>query len=197
MNNLMLISAVEPLALQGNVKLAVAIIFGIFLGMLLVKCDFADRQQVKANLTFASMKMAKTLLLALSVGMVVFVLLRQVHVVQAHLPPATIWGVLLGGAAAGVGLGLGGLVPVTAVAALASGRLYAIWVIIGMLLAFPAAQFCRDTLGSAVSRFAVPVSVSMEPGNGIFASDSPVLWVSAIALLLCLILHFCGSKESK
>ena len=46
------IAALEPLTLEVNVKLAVAIIFGMFLGVLLVKCDFADRVKVKENLTF-------------------------------------------------------------------------------------------------------------------------------------------------
>ena len=87
----LLLSAIEPLSLQGNVKLAAAIIFGIFLGMLLIKCDFAERELVKKNLTFSSMKMSKTLLLSLAVGMVLFLLLRNSHIVQRHWPASDCW----------------------------------------------------------------------------------------------------------
>ena len=191
------IAALEPLTLEVNVKLAVAIIFGMFLGVLLVKCDFADRVKVKENLTFSSMKMAKTLLLVLSLGMLAFALLRNWHVLQAHCPEALFWGVLIGGVCTGLGLGIGGLVPITAVAALASGRLYAIWVLLGMALAIPAAKLVRDNCAGILEKFSTPVAASMEPGNGIFAPDSPVLWLSSITLLLCLIMHFCGKKDDK
>ncbi len=190
-----LFAAIEPLVLTGNTKLAVAIIFGILLGVLLVKCDFADRQEVRKNLTFGSMKMAKTLLLSLGLGMIVFVLLRNVHTVQAHHPSMSIWGVLLGGICCGAGLGIGGLVPVTAVAALASGRLYALWVLLGMALAIPAAKLIHNAIPSVIANFSKSVAVEMEPPDGLWALNSPVLWVSVIAFMLVLIMHFFGKKE--
>ena len=193
----LLLSAIEPLSLQGNVKLAAAIIFGIFLGMLLIKCDFAERELVKKNLTFSSMKMSKTLLLSLAVGMVLFLLLRNSHIVQHHWPASDCWGVWLGGVLVGIGLGIGGLVPVTAVAALASGRLYAIWMIAGMLLAFPAVKFCKQLFPGLTDKFSAPVNISLETTGKIFTFDNPVLWISAIALLLCLIMHFLGARDSE
>ncbi|MBE6380150.1 MAG: hypothetical protein E7047_04400 [Lentisphaerae bacterium] len=193
--NTVLLASLEPLALQGNVKLAVASIFGIVLGLVLVKCDFADRVLVKKNLTFASMKMAKTLLLALGIGMMAFALLRSTHAVQSNVTPAAFWGVLLGGLCTGIGLGIGGLVPVTAVAALASGRIYALWVLLGMLLAIPAAKLFKRLLPEAGERFSAPVSASLEPANGLFALNSPVLWVSAAALILCLIMMLFGNRD--
>ena len=190
-------AALEPLTLEVNVKLAVAIIFGIFLGFLLVKCDFADRVKVKENLTFSSMKMAKTLLFALALGILVFALLRNWHILQAHCPDAYFWGVLLGGICMGLGLGIGGLVPVTAVAALASGRLYAIWVLLGMALAIPAARVIRSCCSGILERLSAPVSASLEPGNGVFALDSPVLWLSVITFVLCMIMQLLGKPDDK
>lgn len=190
-------AALEPLALQGNVKLAAAIIFGIFLGILLVKCDFCDRKKVKENLTLNSMKMIKTLLLALSLGMMAFALLRSTHIVQSNVPVMSFWGVLIGGILVGVGLGIGGLVPVTAVAALASGRLYAFWVLLGMFLAIPAAKYTAKVLPDLISDFSAPVNASLEPGNGIFALNSPVMWLSIITLVLCLFIAALGVKEKE
>ena len=190
------IAALKPLSLDGNLKLATAIIFGMFIGFLLTKCDFADRQKVKSNLTFASMKMAKTLLLALGLGVMAFALLRSTHLVQGNLPAATFWGVLLGGLCTGIGLGIGGLVPVTAVAALASGKLYAVWMLLGMLLAIPAAKFVSEKLFSG-SGFSAPVNASLEPSSGIFAVNSPVLWISIAAIVLCLIMALLGAKDKE
>ena len=196
-NVIVLPAALEPLALQGNIKLAAAMVFGIMLGFILVKCELVDRVQVKSELTFASMKMCKTLLLALGVGMLAFALLRSVHVVQTQIPPTTFWGTLVGGILVGVGLGIGGLVPVTAVAALGAGRLYAVWFIQGMILAFPAAKFLRDNCKSILDKFSAPVAASLESSQGIWSLESPVLWISAAALILCLLMHLLGSKDSK
>ena len=193
--NTVMIAALEPLALQGNVKLAAASLFGIMLGLVLVKCDFADRKLVKENLTFNNMKMVKTLLLALGLGMMGFALLRTTHAVQSNVPPTVFWGVLAGGVCTGIGLGIGGLIPVTAVAALASGRLYAIWVLLGMLLAIPAAKLLKMIFSGAGERFSSPVSASLEPTGGLFALNSPVLWVSAAALMLCVIMMLFGSRD--
>lgn len=193
----MMMAALEPLSLAGNGKLAVAIIFGIFLGLLLVKCDFSDRKKVKENLTLSSMKMAKTLLLALSLGMIVFALLRSTHAVQSNIPVATFWGALIGGVCVGAGLGIGGLVPITAVAALASGRLYALWVLLGMFLAIPAAKYALKILPDITSDFSAPVKASLEPGNGLFALNSPVMWLSIVTLVLCLIMAALGVKEKE
>lgn len=195
MINTVIFAALEPLALQGNSRLAVAIIFGIVLGFLLVKCDLIDRVQVKSELTFGSMKLCKTLLLALALGMICFALLRSVHIVQMQLPSMTFWGTLTGGIMVGIGLGIGGLVPLTAVAALGAGRLYAVWFILGMVLAFPAAKFLREHCGTLLAKFNTPISVALEGSGDFWSSANPVLWISAAALVLSLIMHFCGSKD--
>ena len=126
MNSCLIFSAVEPLALSDEAKLAVAVIYGLFLGLLIVKCDFSDRVAVKDNLTFKSMRMLKVLLLSLGLGMIIFALLRDAHVVQEYTVNASFWGILIGGIVSGIGLGMNGLIPITAVSALASGRLYAV-----------------------------------------------------------------------
>ena len=190
------IAALEPLTLEVNVKLAVAIIYGIVLGFILVKCNFASREEVKKNLTFASTDMAKIILTMLSIGMIAFVLLREQHVLQAHCPDAAFWGVLLGGICVGGGLGIGGLLPLTAVAALASGKFYAVWTLLGMAAAIPAAKFLKDKFSGVVDKLDAPVSASLEPGNGLWSVDSPVLWLAGVALLMVLVMHFCGAKEA-
>ncbi len=185
-------AALEPLALQGNYRLAAAILFGMLLGLALAKTGLLDRVAVKDALTLKDLTLVKTVILAMGAGMLIFCLLRQAHMVQAHVPEMTFWGALLGGVIAGVGLGIGGLVPVTAAAALGAGRFYAVWVLIGMLLAIPTVKMAKAQLGTLIERFSAPMESSLEPGNGLWALDSPVLWICGICVVLCGILHFCG-----
>ena len=194
--NLLIVSALEPLTLEVNVKLAVAIIYGIVLGFILVKCNFASREEVQKNLTFASTDMVKIILTVLGVGLIAFAMLRELHVLQAHCPETVFWGVLFGGVCVGVGLGVGGLVPLTAVAALASGKLYAVWTLLGMAAAIPAAKFLKEKFSGVVDKLDAPVSASLEPGNGLWSVDSPVLWLAGITLLMVLVMHFCGAREA-
>ncbi|MBR2358286.1 MAG: YeeE/YedE family protein [Lentisphaeria bacterium] len=195
MNKLIVFSAMEPLALSGDAKLAVAVIYGLFLGVLLVKCDFSDRVIVKDNLTFKSMRMLKLLLLTLALGMVVFALLRDHHVVQQHIASLPFWGVLAGGIISGIGLGMNGLIPITAVSALASGRIYAVWSMIGMALALPAANFIRNNCGGVLSKFSGNINTTLASENGTWVLDNPALWVAGIALILFIIIAVLGKKE--
>ena len=196
MNNFILFANIEPLALSGNIRVGAAVIYGIFLGVLLVKCGFADRMQVKENLTFKSMKMAKTLLLAAGLGMIVFALLKNFHAVQAHYPAPGFWSVLAGGIITGIGLGINGLAPISAVSALASGRLYAIWTLLGMALALPAASFIKNNCGAVLAKFNAPLNNVLQTEGSFWNLENPALWVAAAALLLFGIMACFGSKEN-
>lgn len=195
MSTMLFFASLEPLALTGNGRMAVAIIYGMFLGVLLVKCGFSDRMEVKENLTFKSMRMVKTLLLAAGLGMIVFALLKNWHIVQAHYPENNFWGVLAGGIVMGIGLGWNGLVPITAVSALASGRLYALWSIIGMALAVPAAALIRNNCGSILEKFQTPMNNVFAIEGSFWSLENPALWVAGTALVLFIICACFGPKE--
>jgi hypothetical protein len=80
---------------------------------------------------------------------------------------------------------------------LASSRLYAFWVLLGMFLAIPAAKYAAKVLPDLISDCSAPVNASLEPGNGIFALNSPVMWLSIITLVLCLFIAALGVKEKE
>ncbi|MBR7144431.1 MAG: YeeE/YedE family protein [Lentisphaeria bacterium] len=197
MISLFAFTALEPLALTGNIRMAVAIIYGIFLGILIIKCGFSDRVEVKENLTFKSMKMVRILLFSAGLGMIVFVLLKNFHIVQSHYPQPGFWSVLAGGIIMGIGLGWNGLVPLTAVSALASGRLYAVWSIVGMALAVPAAALIRNNCGNVLAKFNAPLNDVLNREGSFWSWENPALWVAGTALLLFAITACFGTKESK
>lgn len=193
-NTAFFIASLEPLVLEGNLRLAAAIFFGIVLGMLIIKINLADDRKVKDSLTLKDVTLAALLLLSLGIGIVVFYLLRDVHMVQSHTPDVTFYGALLGGILAGVGVGICGLTPVTAAAALGSGRLYSLWVLIGMVLAFPAIGLLKKYLGDLIARFAEPMASSLEPSGGLWSFNSPVLWVAGICIVLGIFIYLLGPK---
>ncbi len=195
MNSFIFLANIEPLALSGNTRIGAAVIYGIFLGVLLVKCGFADRVQVKENLTFKSMQMAEILLLATGLGMIVFTLLKSYHMIQPHYPAPGFWSVLAGGIVMGIGLGMNGLVPVTAVAALASGRLYALWSLLGMALALPVAAFIKNNFPEVLEKFNAPLNNVLQVEGSFWSLENPALWVAGIALILFIICACFGVKE--
>jgi hypothetical protein len=152
--------------------------------------------EVKENLTFKSMRMVKTLLLAAGLGMIVFALLKNFHAVQSHTPEPGFWGVLAGGIVMGIGLGMNGLVPITAVSALASGRLYAVWSLIGMALAIPASAWIRSSCGAVLEKFNAPLNNVLIVEGSFWHWENPALWVAGISLVLFGIAACFGSKEN-
>ena len=61
-------AALEPLALQGNYRLAAALLFGMLVGLVLAKLRLNDREAVRDMLTLRDFTMLKTFLLALGAG---------------------------------------------------------------------------------------------------------------------------------
>ena len=94
-----------------------------------------------------------------------------------------------------IGLGWNGLVPITAVSALASGRLYALWSIIGMALAVPAAALIRNNCGSILEKFQTPMNNVFAIEGSFWSLENPALWVAGTALVLFIICACFGPKE--
>ena len=140
--------------------------------------------------------MARILLLAAGLGMIVFALLKNYHIVQPHYPAPGFWGILAGGIITGIGLGINGLAPVSAVSALASGRLYAVWSLLGMALALPAAAFIKNNCAAVLAKFNAPLNNVLQNEGTFWSLENPALWVAFVALLLFGILVCFGSKEN-
>ena len=108
----------QPLALDGNSGLGVAIILGLILGFTLVKADFTWE---KSCVRFFTLKSGR--------------LIKMVHI---NAVPTYLYSVILGGVLSGIGFAAAGIMPASAIASFGSGRLYLIWTLIGMFLAVPA-----------------------------------------------------------
>lgn len=139
------IAGLAPLALTGEIRLGVAILFGIALGFVLTKSGLAWRKECVKLSGLHSWSLFKVLSVVVIAGCVMFYFANG-NLVQLQARPGYLMPSLLGGILCGIGFYLASMTPLTALVNLASGRLYALWVLLGMLLAFPAVAFSGSWL---------------------------------------------------
>lgn len=179
----------EPLNLPENYKLAVAIVVGMMFGFVLVKSDLASPKAIKEALQLRNGRIIKTVLLWLGLGAVLFFAARVAGLVEVHVRPTYIWGSVFGGIFCGAGLVLCAITPLSALAAVGTGKFYVIWTLAGMLLAYPLVNWVSELLSKTVYLQSMSGSDPMEPTR-FFDASNPAAYVAAIMLLLVLLVHF-------
>jgi|GEM_PF-1453634 hypothetical protein len=189
------LAALAPLALEGNGRMAAAILMGIAFGIILVKSDFPYSKQVREALTLKNGELSKSFLLSLGIGTLLFYFLYKTGVVTYHVRPAYLWPSILGGIVAGIGMALCMAVPVTVLASLASGKLYALWAILGMILAVPCVRIASEWLSGTIFQWGQKMN-DPEHYSEFFSFSNPALWVLMVCAVLVLILQFALSGGS-
>ena len=184
----------HPLDLPEAYKLAFAIVIGILYGIVFCKSGLADPAAVRNALRLRNGRLIKTVLWALGMGTVLFFFGRRLGLVEVQVHRAYLWGSLFGGVFSGVGMVLCGLSAATALSALGSGRMHALWSIGGMVPAIPFVNVITDFLSRTVyswHRLGNPP----EP-KAFFDMSDPALYVAAGMCILLLLVHFTvGAKE--
>jgi MFS family permease len=178
----------HPLALDGNWRVVAGVLLGIVFGFLLVKSRDAWRKTLIDQLFLKNTYFIKMFLVSVSVGSVLFFFFEKWGLVNPQFRPVYFWGAAIGGLLTAIGLALCGQVPVSTVASLASGRLYAIWVLAGMLLAVPVVRVVSDNLSDTLSKWSAPVDG--ETLQAVFSSDQTCFWVAGISIMIALFLEF-------
>ncbi len=179
----------HPLDLSDNYKLAAAIIVGMAFGFVFIKSDLAWPKSLLEAFRLRNGRIIKTVLLTLAAGAVLFYCARRLGLAEVRVRPSYFWGSLLGGVIAGIGMVLCAMTPMTALSCLATGRFYAIWPIVGMLLALPAVRLVSEQLSRSIYRWSEPMSAPWEP-SVFWAVDNPALYAAGILIVLLLLVHF-------
>lgn len=109
-------------------------IIGIVFGFLLQKGSVIRYDRQLGALRLKDMTIIKFMLSAVLVGMAGFYLLKDLGMVQLRVLPTVTGGNLIGGIVFGLGWGLLGYCPSTALGALGEGRYDAVWGILGMIV---------------------------------------------------------------
>ncbi len=179
----------EPLGLTGNYKLAAAIIMGMVTGFVIMKSDLPWRDSVLTMLRLRNGRLIKTILLALALGLVGFYFGQHYGLVRTHVPPTFFWPALIGGILCGLGLVAAALTPAGALVSIAAGKFYAIWVLIGMMIALPAVKVVSGVLERTLYTWSEPLSMP-EAVPELFSAGNPVLYAAGTLLALLLLVHF-------
>jgi hypothetical protein len=188
----------HPLGATGIARLIIGILFGIILGFTLIKMQFGLRKTFLDQMSLKNCLVIKTILFSLAVGVLLFHFAFQLNFVAVQIRPGFFWGAFAGALLTGTGIAVCGYVPVTAVASLAMGRTYAVWTILGMLIAIPGVRVLSYILSNTIYNWPAPFNFH-ETLDGYFSSRFQlVLWISAAALLLSLFLEFAlGSQKEE
>lgn len=184
----------HPLDLPEAYKLAFGIVMGILFGMVFCKSGLADPTAVRNALNLRNGRLIKTLLTALGFGVILFFAARSLGLVEVQVHRAYFWGSIFGGVFSGVGLVLCGLSAMTAAGALGSGKLQAVWSIVGMILAIPLVNVITGILSMTVFSWH-RMDDPPEP-EAFFDIADPALYAVAGMCVLLLLVHFTvGDKE--
>jgi len=182
--------------LEGNYRLAVAIFIGIFCGFLLVKSDLAWRKTCLNMFLLKDGRLLKTLLFSLGFGVALVYLLQHLEVITLHVRPGYFWASLIGGALSGLGLAFCFRVPITALAAIGAGRLYALWSLVGMFLAVSLVGAVSDLLSASIYSWSRPLDAPQQPIN-FFDEGNPALWIILLSIIALTFIHFTFRGEAE
>ncbi len=115
------------------ILLMYGILTGILFGFLLQKAGVLRYDKQLGALRLMDMTIVKFMLSSVMVAMVGVYLLKDLGLVSLSIKPTILGGAVMGGLLFGIGWGLFGYCPGTAVGALGEGRWDALWGILGML----------------------------------------------------------------
>jgi uncharacterized membrane protein YedE/YeeE len=134
-------------------ELVYGLITGMLFGFFLQKGRVLRYDKQVAALRLIDMTIVKFMLTAVLVAMVGVYLLKDLGLVKLAVKPTSLGGNIVGGLLFGVGWGLFGYCPGTAVGAVGEGRWDAAWVILGMLTGAAVFAECYPALKASVLKW--------------------------------------------
>lgn len=122
---------------SGYVEILVAIVFGAMFGYFLEVSGLGSPKKLNAQFTLKDWTVFKvmfTSIVVASIGLWLLSLVELVDFSTMRISTTYFWAMLIGGALLGIGLSVGGYCPGTSVVGLFSGRIDALFFMIGILI---------------------------------------------------------------
>ena len=173
-------------------QLAYGLLTGILFGFLLQRARVIRYDKQLGALLLQDMTVVKFMFSSIIVAMAGVYLLHDLGLVKLSLKPTILGGVIIGGLLFGIGWGLLGYCPGTAVGAISEGRLDAFWGgILGMLVGAgifaEAYTFLKDNLlrWGDLGKLSIPKVIGINH------------WVIIAILWVLMILVFIGLEKKK
>ncbi len=164
----------------------VGLIMGAMFGASLVMAGLTDPDKIIGSLRLKDRDAIRTIIVFLLVGLLGTWLLQLRGGANLDIKPAAIVTVLIGGAIFGIGFGLAGFSPGTALASAASGRIDALSTIMGMLCGAHVYVLLYSRVAVPLEKIAnygkvtLPEITGSSPGSWVI----PILATGAFSLLL-------------
>ncbi len=184
----------EPLALTGNYRLAAAIVFGMMLGIIFIRSEIAWRKTFIDQFSMRNSQLFKTLFFSIGIGIMLFYLLKVTGLVRFHIAPTYFWGAVLGGMICAAGAVFCGQMPSTAVSAIGAGRIYALWVFVGMMMALPFVQLISSGLLESMKKWPRPMNYA-ESLDKFFTGGNIFIWFAIGSIIMSLFFGFISPEK--
>lgn len=122
---------------SGNIEIFVVIIFGAMFGYFLEVSGLGSPKKLNAQFTLKDWSVFKvmfTSIVVASIGLWLLSLFELVDYSTMRISTTYFWAMLIGGALLGIGLSIGGYCPGTSVVGLFSGRIDALFFMLGIVI---------------------------------------------------------------
>ena len=187
----------HPLYLTGIPRIIVACILGFFFGFVLLRSKLALRTTLVDQFSFKDNTLAITFLISIVVGVPLFYFTSKYNIIRLELNNYQFWSIVIGAIITGLGVAFCGHIPITAIASFGSGKLYSLWILLGMLAAFPLLRLLRPIVNDYVFSKKAPADVNFLAQNSLFYDGkTTMLYVLPIVcLILALFLRLIQPKS--
>ncbi len=170
---------------SGTFKIIVGLILGIVFGIIVVKSAKMLRPSMRNSIKLADFSFIQLIMFSIAIGAILFYIGNNYGLFNlSNLPNTNFWGVLLGSLVSGLGFAICGQYFISALVGFVTGRIYSIWVLLGMLLALPLHGFFKDLFNSSSE----PVVTNSTFEEYISVYYLP-LWISVLLIIGVLIMQ--------
>jgi len=191
----------HPLALTGTTRIIAALFIGLAFGFVIQRSKLASRKTLVDQFSFKDNTFAIIFLISVGVGVPLFYFFSKFNIIYLNPGQYHFWGIVVGAVLTGLGLSLCGHIPITAVASFGTGRLYSLWILLGMLAAFPILKLIAPIINEYIFNIPEPFNVNELAQNSFFFKGKnlmlyliPIVCI-VIALFLRLIQPSSNSKK--
>ena len=172
---------------SGYVEIFVVIFFGALFGYFLEVSGLGSPKKLNAQFTLKDWTVFKvmfTSIVVASIGLWLLSLIEMVDFSTMRISTTYFWAMLIGGALLGVGLSVGGYCPGTSIVGLFSGRIDALFFILGILIG--------TVIFASSFDFLEPLYVAAEgpTRQRLYELVDLPVWVVLIALVIMAVIGF-------
>jgi len=181
----------HPLTLTGIPRIIVALLLGFAFGFVLQRSRLASRKTLVDQFSFKDNTFAITFLVSVAVGIPIFYFTSKYNIIRLDPGNYQFWGIIVGAILVGIGVAYCGHIPITAIASIGSGKLYSLWILLGMLAAFPLLKLAHPIVNDYVMDKPQPMDVNALAQNSLFFSGKTVMLytIPIVCLVLALFLR--------